>query len=297
MRAVYTDMALIDADTQRVIVRTDAPQGTVTVVDGLMTASGINHLLLSAATSEALGENRFVLPGKKPKRAKDLLAQALMEPGSEVFTIRIPLSPNSGQFPLRHMDLPEPPFGRRVSQLLYRATWAAHDAAARSLATQDLDGFTAGVDSGVTADLCAALASLGSTARDGFAVQFGWASRWSIPQTYNRSTITFRRALLPVLSDAADFLRTRNTTSYGRATVTGLVTALRQAAQNGGGTVTVLAGPGSSVDLLNRRVNVHLSENYYRQAIRAHLLMESVTFAGEVTQQGNSLVMPEPDLR
>ncbi|MER5650682.1 hypothetical protein [Streptosporangium sp. NPDC002524] len=296
-RAVYTDMALIDADTQRVIVRTNAPPGTVAVADGLTTTAGINHLLLSAATSEALGENRFVLPGKKPKRARDLLAQALLEPGSEVFTIRIPLSPISGQLPLRHMSLPEPPFGRRVSQLLYRAAWAAHDAAARSLATQDLNGFAAGVNSGVTADLCAALAALGSTARDGFAVRFGWASKWSIPQTYNRPTITFGRALLPVLTEAADFLRMRNTAHHAHATVTGPVVALRQATQNSGGTVTILAGPGSSSDLLDRRVTVHLSEDRYRQAIRAHLLTESVTFDGEVTQQGNALVMSEPNPR
>jgi hypothetical protein len=305
VQAVHADMVLTEVDTQQISVSPDSPSGTITVAEGVAASRRISDLLLSAATTEVLNEPRLALPRNKPKRAKEFLAQALFGPswpGSYVFSVRIPISDAGTNVRRAHQSWDVrtnmPPFPRRVSQRLYEAVLAAHDAAAEAADFGALDGFAERAPQGVSADLCEALAGLATSSRNGFSVSFAWSPLWPVPHSYTRPLARFPADYVPILEDASALLRGEDPrpATYSRARIIGPSVALRRPEQGEGGVITVLPRSASSQDLVARRINIRLSSAAdYDEAARAHWQERDLVVEGDIVRRGNAYDMAQPE--
>ena len=300
--AVHADMVLTDADTQEITTRPNTPSGTIPLLEGASAVARIRDLILGAATAEVLDEPRLVLPRNKPKRAKEFLSQALLDTtksGSYIFRIKMPIgahpSSASSDNGVSRIEPAELPFGRKVAQRLYQSVHAAHEAANLSSATDDLTSFSERTDQGISADLCESLAGLGGESGNGFSIAFGWSPLWSVPNSYNQPRVNFPSHLVPLLSSAAELLRTEDPApeTYAQAFIFGPSSSLTREG-SAGGHILVTASQGSTDELLGRQILVRLSADQYDLAAYAHSRHQDLIFRGTVIRQGRRYEMADP---
>jgi hypothetical protein len=297
--AVHQDLTLTGLDVLRIRTMPHTPSGTIPVHDGVLAVTSARDLLLAAACDTVADEHRVVLPGRKPQRAKDFVSSARFgpsSPGSYVFTVHVPLPDATSDGSLfedtPELDVAPEPFARQVSRRLYESVTVAHTAAVRAEAADDSAPFAIGLEHGVSADLCEALAGIGgndgrdTSAGYGFSVGFGWSPRWPVP--YENPVTVFPRRLVPVLRAGAQDLR-RQEPDWG-VTIVGRPIRLKRVGDFGPGEVTVegrLLKENGDLVGQQRQINIQLSEEDYIRATDAHRDRRDLKVEGDLSRRGN----------
>lgn len=166
--AVHQDLTLTGLDVQYIRTMPRTPSGTIPVQDGVLAVTSARDLLMAAACDTVAEEHRLVQPRRKPQRAKDFVESARFgpsAPGSYIFTVQVPLPEATSEGSLFEdvpdLDVAPEPFARQVSRRMFEAVTAARTAAERAAVADDSAPFAEGVEHGISADLCEALAGIG----------------------------------------------------------------------------------------------------------------------------------------
>lgn len=296
--AVHQDMTLTGLDVQSIRTQPRTPSGTIPVQDGVLAVTSARDLLMAAACDTVAGQRRLVQPRRKPARAKDFVDSARFgpsRPGSYILTVQVPLpeSPSHGSLfeDAPNLDMAPEPFARKVSRRLYEAVTAARTAAERAASADDSAPLADGVEDGISADLCEALAGIGGQdGRDhqpghGFSVGFAWSPRWPVP--YDSSVAEFPQRLVPVLREGAQDLR-RQEPDRG-VTIVGRPTKLKRVAEFGPGEVTVegrLMKENGDLVGQQRQIHLELTEENYDRATDAHRTRRDLKIEGDLSRRG-----------
>lgn len=217
--AIATDIASPLADVQWYRAPIGPKGGRLGLVDAV-TAFGGAQAVLAAAARAALSGPRAVFDGVAPKPVRELLSRVWIGPivpSGDLLAVRVPLE---------RAEDGEPPLARRALVLLRRATALLGEACERARRTGDVSVFDDTVRDGVSADLCAALASFAGSGGS-FEVGFRWAR--GMPAAEPEGSVVFAAEAGPLLRRVAHRLRRVH---QQRASATGIVGALFD---NGGG--------------------------------------------------------------
>lgn len=263
--------------------------GGIPIDAGRRVYSAARDLLLAGACSVV--EPRAVFVKRKPDEAMALLSRARFgqtEVGSFVLTMECSVPPQLGQLALVDADDPDAPFERKTSLLLARALQNTENAVRRSTAADSLDPFRESIASGVSANLCDAIAEmLDATSADVLRAGFSFASRRPVDLLVPRS-VSFSADTSEILREASKQLR--DEASYPNTEFEGTVVKLNSQDSSTGGEV-VLRGV---VDGSSRNIRVSLSALAYETAIRAHKDGSLVGCTGDLARVGRSWALASP---
>jgi hypothetical protein len=265
--------------------------GELPIGDGAELFSGARELMLAAACATVNVRPNF--GPRKPRQATDYLDEVRLgqtEPGSYIVTVISDVEPPAQQAILpddaAHLDIP---FERRVTTRLATALGAARDAAHSVLHDNHGYGvFDDAVEAGVSANLCDAIATMGTanTAAN-ILVSIDWAS--SRPPTVDSSTmVAFDPAALPVMEEAV--LHLRQLGPFENELIEGFVSRLTRGNEDEIGTI-VIEGQAQGA---TRNVHVELPDNQYDLAVDAHRSRRPVRIHGTLYKRGRSWVLSEP---
>ncbi|WP_030409080.1 hypothetical protein [Streptomyces albus] len=276
---VLREMFLPSADWQFLRLTPPGPSGTAPLVDVVPALAGLRDLMTAAAASSVAPVPQPVQPAQKPQQVKEYVARVRLDQtrvGSYVVAAHTPLSTpvHAGE-----------PFERSVTRRLYASVLCAREAAAASVAADELQDFLGYTGVGLSANLCEALVKISGEKRDGFSLAFAWSP--DIPVGQKTAPIPLARPHLEVLEAAARDLRAR----AGRTDVAlqGTVVRLRRELPYGPGEITVSAL--TEEWQRPRRVRVHLAEPEYERAAEAHRLGHEVVIQGDVRVSGTAVRM------
>ena len=258
--------------------------GRVPLDLGTRLFTSARELLLAAACSAH--DPRPVYRTRKPGEAMDFLRRVKFAPpeeGSFIVTVHAPVPP--GLQPALMDGMEEVPYERRSTLMLATATAAARRAAERATLGEGAQPFIEGTASGVSANLCDALASFvdgDETTR--LDVQFAWAASRQVPEG-TPTTVHIGDDLSPILREGARLLRASGSTPDFE--LEGAVVRLQSDDPEQGG-VAVVAG---QVDGKPRKVRVPMGPADYAVAIQAHGDGQLLTCEGELSRQGRSFAL------
>ena len=282
--AVYSDVLTADRDTIR--VRVDGRENTVSLADGSKLLVGAQDAIL--ATASSLGNARSVYRPGANREATDFLSQVRLgqtEPGSFVVTllapvitppIREPLFPDLGDV--------DPPIARQMTRRLCDALDATRQAVEKTT-SGDAQAFSAAISSGVSANLCEALAQMVEPfpALD---VSVTWAK--TRPMTIARRQVRFSNDDTPILHEAARILRSREPKPDVQLLCS--VPRLKRDDSDADGTVTLR----TSIDGRIQSVTAVLDQPDYHQAIEAHTERDPIIIAGDLDRSGQGWRLLNP---
>lgn len=260
-------------DIQLIRSRSSGPSGTISLERGHRAVQGVRDLFLSAATGAYLEVTPAVLPSSRPIEARRFLELARFGPtGAGSFVWRVeteivaPL--DAGRLNPRNILL-----------ALYRCSSAAYNAAEEYINTGDLVSFEERVPDGVTANLCDALVTIGSSGL-GFDLSFAWS--WSLPVSEPTPDLAFQTNHVTAIKAAAKHLR--SLTPQATATLRGRVIELLRRSRSAIGTVVVEGIFSDLADVAGQRIRVtlHLPDELYQRALEAHRSQAVVTVRGSV---------------
>lgn len=171
-RDVRLDIAEPMTDTQYFRMHPETPTGMIPLSAGLKAVRSIHNLVKAAGAVVETGP-QLIYERYRSTQLENFLRRVMLgsaAPGSYILTARFP------QLASQRTDLT----GRAVSSSLHAALLAAHGAAAQALEDssqqRSLQAFYGAVNSGVSANLCRALADLGGDDKNRpFEIGFGWA--------------------------------------------------------------------------------------------------------------------------
>ncbi len=297
---ILNDITSVSMDVHAVrAFPADGGPGTIGLDDGVQAYESLRNLVLAAACAAATDQPRAVQPARKPADVLSFLREVRIgapAEGSFVLSVYTPVPPRLSVSQPSFFDEdvadalePAEPFERRVSLKLFDAVQAAHSAANDALvSTEGLDGFTAAVPLGVSANLCEALVGLGGEA--GHPFDFALRLAPSRPLRARSFTpIRFRRDHLPVLASAAQELRER-VADEGVLLIGNVVRLHREG--TGAGEISI-AGTIEGDDRL-RRVWMNLGEQDYGRATDAHQQMRLVSVRGDLVRRGTRHYLTNP---
>lgn len=179
------------------------------------------------------------------------------------------------------------PFERRVTTGLSRSLTAIADALPFAHATQDIAAFEQASNTGISANLCDALAGMGMADEScDVGIRLSYAS--SFPSPVAAPTFRFAAESLPLLKQIAQKLREQS--SFGSVEIQGTVVELRRDEGDLQGNITV----ASVVDGRIRRIGVELLDEDYNWAIQAHQYEVPITIESELERDGRSLRLSNP---
>lgn len=290
--ALITNLRYATADLVRIrLVSPRVGPGELPIGDGAELFEGAREMMLAAACATVNVRPNF--GPRKPRQAVDYLDQVRLgqtERGSYVVTVISDVAPPEQQHLIPDdAAVIDVPFERHVTTKLVTALNAAHDAATSVLSdTEGYSVFDQAVEAGVTANLCAAIATMGAgRAAANLQVNLEWASsRPPVPGTPSR--IAFEPAALPVLKDAVKHLRRLG--PFDNELVEGFVSRLTRGNDDEIGTI-VIEGEARGE---RRNVHVELPDEQYAVAVDAHRSRRPVHIRGTLFKRGRSWVLSDP---
>jgi hypothetical protein len=164
-----------------------------------------------------------------------------------------------------------------------------HQAAVSAAASGDFDSFRDAVKSGVSANLCEALAGLSQyvDTSKGLAINFSWSrTRTTAPKA--RGRIVLADDVVLVIREAGRLLRA--TALQEDFELHGMVFRLEREHEAEVGRIIVLG----LVDGRPRKISVELTPKDYILAIRAHEEGLSVVCSGDLVKEGRSFALQNP---
>jgi hypothetical protein len=274
------DAAFDMADVQ--IERGDVADGTIPLKAGAHAFQGVMKMYAAAAAAEEEPKPFYLnlLSGKAAKFVSESARFGQTRVGSYVITIATKLpTPPQGRL---HFGTPaiDDPFERRVMRRLTVALDAARHAA---IADTEY-AFEQGVQHGLSADLCDAVAKMAEgNAFEELNVSF----RWSFLKPIDKvpSSVSFSPQLVRNLRAGGAHLRfQRPLLNYQ---LVGRVVRLERFPHEEEGTVGVLGFVGVNL----AKVSVTLTKADYKLATIAHDSGESVVCVGELKREGKNYVL------
>ena len=291
---LFKDVSFSTRDVVRVRCVVDGrSDGSMPLVDAAIMASASRNLMLAAACSTV--EPRRAYHTRKPSVATDYLSQLSMgqtEHGSYVLTLFASVPPSlQSQVPFGFASqekFDDDPFSRRVTKVLDAALESVSDAADVSMSTGELAAFEGAVDKGVSADLCEALALVGTCASVArVAIRIGWASARNHPGG-SRPEHEFARDSLEVIREAGRMLRER--TPEDDFELEGFVVDLDRPEQALFGRAVVAGAVGAQT----RKIRLEVTGEAWNQANEAMSTRARVRCRGELVRDGRQYVLRNP---
>ncbi|MET9802086.1 hypothetical protein [Streptomyces sp. NPDC006368] len=240
------------------------PSGTASWTAQEQLRSAARQLLLAGALGV---RGRAGYHGARHRRQAQAMVEGVLvaaAPGGQGLTAFVPVEP-----------------GRKVTERLYRALYAAREAVDYQRATGGHEAFDAAVEAGVSRELTEALIALVRGA-EGARIALEWAPAAGVPDgcAARPEPVEFSPGDLPALREAgARYLRDEPSVPVR---ITGAVVRMRRSAARGDGTVRLRVLAGAEVP----HVRVALDEEAYRTAGRAHLLGLPIRVAGRLESRG-----------
>lgn len=288
--AVFSDLLVTNADVLRIAIRDEElADGSMPIEEYTRTAQKVRDLMMAAACSAI--ERKPVWHKRKPDQAVQYLRTVRVgqtERGSYVLTVLSRVPPEL-QVQLFEDEAQDEPYERKVTAELARALAAMEQAAENAAASGAFDSFDAAVRSGVSANLCEAVAGLASDGDTSRSLDFSFS--WSPTRPVRNgqvSRVSIAGDRAPYVSEAARILKQRAPVEGFE--VEGPVVKLERDENASTGLVTVYA----MVDDSPRRIRMELPEEEYSQAIKAHGEGMDIRCEGELAREGRGYVLRNP---
>ena len=285
---LFRDLVGADRDVIRVRAPEAAEDGSVSVDAGVELVSQAREMLLSAAC--AAKDPRAAYRAGKVKDAASYMDRVRLgqtEQGSFIVTLLAPVPPALdllGQGALWPFESDEP-FDRKVTRTLAKALDASRQAAESAVRGNGMMAFQEAVSSGVSANLCDALATLIENG-NGLEVSLTWARTRPTPE--KRKVVKFPESEGEIYREAASRFRTLE--PRPDETLNAFVVALDRQQDDHEGRVslkTFLDGQPVSV-------RAALPNEMYHRALEAHDAKQNVTVTGDLKRAGQRWVLENP---
>ncbi|HEX4419259.1 MAG TPA: hypothetical protein VH165_15210 [Kofleriaceae bacterium] len=283
---IFRDVLHSNQDVVRVSV--DVPDsGRMGLDEASTLLAATRDLVLAAACSAHT--RRAYFSRRKPQRATEYLRKirlAAPEAGSFVVVLESPVTALATASTLG--DGITDPFERAAVLMLARVGERVRQSISETTATGKLDRFVEGVEVGVNANYCDAIARI-LEEDDGrnLALDFGWAPSRPI-LGHAPSHLAFSRGEAEILRAASTFLKER--APIAGFEVLGAVVRLESTTPAAGGNATLAA----LVDDVIRQVVVTLGADDYRAAMHAHQNELEVSVEGELEREGRTYRLRNP---
>ena len=275
--ALYRDLVTSDRDVIRIRTQ-ESEDGSISASDGVNLIRGAYDMLLAAACS--LDNPQPLYRAGANREASEYLKRVRLgqtEQSSFVVSLLTPVVPPPMQAALNPEWEPSAdPMGRRVTKRLAGALTAVRLAAERTVGG-DFTAFPSGIEHGISANLCEALAGAIEPFQT-LDIIVTWAQ--TRPVTPIHETFFFGFDDVPILQEAVQLLRDRE--PQPDATLTGIVQELRRHETELDGTVTLRA----SIQDRSQSVRADLKESDYEQAIQAHKEKMPIVIRGDLERAG-----------
>jgi hypothetical protein len=287
---VATNLRYAASDLVRIRLRGPSVRaGEVPIDEGATLFEGTRKLMLAAAC--AAHDPKPFFGTRPPSEASNYINGVRFgqtESGSYVVTVISDLSTTGQQTLLP--DYAPAPFERRVTETLTDALVATKEAAQEVMeSAEDLAVFDECVPRGVSANLCEAIAYIGSDEEPTtIEVTIDWSAAWTRTTEPVPIDVAFNPGEIKVVQLAGSHLRQLG--PYTGATVRGFVRHLDRGTADPVGTI-VIDGVANSQ---RRSVYVDLAGEAYSRAIAAHEARQEVTLTGTLVKQGRHWVLLQP---
>lgn len=288
---IVKDLQAATADLLRLRApHPDAESGTLPFDLAVAFVERSRDMMLAAACAAIA--RRAVYARRKPQAAMNYLHNLRMgqtERGSFVLTILSPVSPELRTSQPELIDTPaEAPFERKVTTTLMSALSKLSTAATFASRHGVMEPFEESVSSGVSANLCDAIAGMAEvTGGERVDFQMTWSA--GRPQEAPTPTlVTFDSDVIPFIAEAAR--QFRQTSPIDDTEIEGIVTRLDRQPKASEGDVTVTA----LVEEQIRKVTIHLPRDTYASAVLAHHQRRPVRCTGELVKEGLGLKLLNP---
>jgi hypothetical protein len=294
IREVLVDLSGPTADVIRLgITAPEATLGTLPLDEGIRLVQGGREILLAAACSAHHPQPFY--PRQSFKEAMDFLASCRLgqtERGSFIATILAPVPPliePPSLFPdMQPTNIATEPYARRVTLRLMSGLKVVRD----SLQTGAHEQILQGVEAGVSANLCEAIASVKPPGdQSSLLIRISWArSRANIPAGIPQK-VAFSQAAFPIIEEVGRRLRERATPKPDH--IEGFVVSLR-------GETTLLEGFEGNVIVKSVvagqsvRVQLTLSKGEYAKACDAHRDARRVSVSGVLHRGAKAYELLQP---
>jgi hypothetical protein len=276
------------ADTQYFRMHPQTPAGLIPLPTGLKAVQSIQNLMKSAAAVVEVGP-QLIYERYRSAQIESFLRRVMLGsavPGSYILTARLPAQP-AGRSQGTSLT------GRSVSSRLHAALLAAQQAAQQALEYSSpqgsLQAFYGAVDSGVSANLCRALADLGGEDKNRpFDIGFGWARDMPADASeLAEPRVAFTAAMPAILEQAGEELAALGRS--GTARITGRVKDLQE--QPGGRHRVQVQGQlamETENRIRRRAIWVVVNSEQHEIAIAAYRNQQIVEVNGRLsTERGN----------
>lgn len=286
---ILRDVSMPPSDRQYLRLLPAGPPGTAPLVDVLPALTGLQELMLSAATSALSPLPQAVQPPVRPTQARSFVGGVRLgqtQVGSYIIAVQTELpEPDPQQLSIFDTPTVSPtePFERKVSRILYAGILCARDAAEYALRTDDLSHFERYAPTGLSANLCEALVKIGGRDGQSFDLRFDWSPDFPIGRP--TPPLAFRKESLAALASGARDLRAR--LGERDVLVRGSVVRLHREASEGPGEATIAGYTLGDEYQRSRRFRMHLDAASYSEANRAHDQGHEVEVQGDVEMSGN----------
>ena len=272
---IYRDLTLADRDVVRVRALGNYPDGLP--FENSYALIGYTREMLAAAAN-SLDDNRLVYRSGGTSRAADYLQSIRLNQTEGGSFSLVLVSPALAPRFFSHSDSAEASLERRIAQRLSESLYATRSASERAVGG-DFAAFNEVVKSGVSANLCEAVAGL-SQSVDRFDVSFSWAL--ARPSKEQRGPVTFSRIDGPLLREVARNFRSIEPQYDQR--LQGFIYALARPQDDDEGTVRLRTRVGGT----ERSVTAVLNRFDYPRAIEAHAKGAMVSLSGDLAQVGQN---------
>jgi hypothetical protein len=290
--AMYRDLIGADRDVVRVRSSGSEDDGSVQIDAGVEIVTQARDMLLAAACA-ARQPQPFYRAGSN-KEAIDYMRRVRLgqtEHGSFIVTLLAPVPPllQPVQLPLNHgwADLDDEPMERMVTRRLMTALEASRTAAEMAL-SGDAEAFENAVASGVSANLCEAVAGLIEQSQ-GLDISVTWARTRPTPEPHRK--VVFSKSDSEILREAARTFRLRQPKE--NVTLFGTVHKLKRGHDEPDGLITLKA----MVDDKPQSVTALLDQATYNIAVQAHKAKKPVIVTGDLKRVGQRWKMENATVR
>lgn len=278
---IVTDLLNVRAD----VIRAGHPSSddnTLPIIDGAGLIQGARNMMLAAACAAI--RPRSVYWASKPVLAVHYVNNVRLgqtEPGSYVITIisKVPTALSQMEAGVLLPDIDDP-FERKVTRQLHQAVTATKESSGLALRTGSFDAFRAGIESGISANLCESLVEMSERDRV-VQLNFVWAANRPAPVA-EAGAVVFRPDEMAILAEVAR--QFRESAPIPDYEVIGVIVKLERPSDSSIGVVTVMA----DVDGRPHPVRIRLSTELYDVAGRAHFARRPIRAVGMLAREGRT---------
>ncbi len=292
---ILSDVSVPPADILRLsIAAPNAALGTLPLDEGIRLIQGGRNLLLAAACSAHSPQPYY--PRQSFKEATEFLESCRLgqtERGSFVATVAAPVPPlleaQGSLFGGNGTEVVNEPFARRATIRLMQALGHVSESVETGSPGKILDG----IEAGVSANLCEAIASMKpSGEQSSLRLEMNWSvNRPNVPSNLPRAAV-FSQGTFSIIAEAGRGLRERRTPKLDH--IEGLIVQLRSEStllDGFEGTISIkaeLAGAPA-------RVRVTLTnKDEYIEACRAHAEGKKVAVSGILHRETKTYELRNP---